>query len=99
MNDNVPLTLEPIYFASVEENGRPFTEVVTLQAHDGDDVGRRKKSVLTYEIISGNPQSLFRIDSKSGTISTTERKLDREAQSEHELDVRRSKMSKYLIDD
>ncbi len=88
VNDNVPLTVEPIYFASVEENSSPFTEVATLQAHDGDDAGNTEKTEVSYEIVSGNPQSLFRIDAKSGIISTTKRKLDRETQAEHELEVR-----------
>merc|ERR1712008_411682 len=32
MNDNVPLTLFPAYFATVSENAKPNTPIVTIEA-------------------------------------------------------------------
>ena len=87
VNDNVPLTLQPIYFPSVMENAKPGTQVVTLDAFDADlDPDQR----FVYEIVSGDPQSLFSINNLTGQIVTTQRRLDREAQREHELEVRLS---------
>ena len=57
---------------------------MTLEATDKDDF---EKKLLTFTIVSGNPQSLFSIDRASGLISTTTRMLDREAQSEHVLEI------------
>lgn len=90
VNDNVPLTIEPVYTPSIAENSKPWTPIVTLEAEDGDD----DESLITYEIVSGNPQSLFTIDTASGLISTTTRMLDREAQVEHILEVLVSDNSK-----
>jgi hypothetical protein len=85
VNDNVPLTLAPVYFASVAENARPFTRVVAIQAEDAD--AEEEGSRLTYEIIAGDPQSLFHCDPNTGIVSTTRRALDRETQAEHVLEV------------
>ncbi len=76
VNDNVPLTSQPVYFPSVAENSKPFTTVITLDAYDGDDdvIGDESttvgdvKQAKTFEIISGNPQSLFFIDPNTGSI-------------------------------
>ena len=83
-NDNVPLTEKPIYFAAVKENSKPFSHILTINSFDGDLSDTTK---FTYEIVSGNPQSLFHIDPNSGIISTTKRLLDRETQDEHILEV------------
>ena len=87
MNDNVPLTLFPVYFPSIMENSKPSTPIVTLEAFDGDLDTHQQ---LVYEIISGDPQSLFSINPMTGEIMTTKRKLDRETQEEHILEVRLS---------
>ena len=85
LNDNVPMTMFPAYFPSIMENSKPSTPIVTLEAFDGDsDIHQQ----LVYEIISGDPQSLFSINPTSGEILTTQRKLDSETQSEHILEVR-----------
>ena len=85
VNDNIPLTVFPVYFPSVMENSKPSTPIVTLEAFDGDIDLEQK---LVFEIMSGDPQSLFSINPLTGEIFTTRRKLDREVQSEHELEVR-----------
>jgi hypothetical protein len=63
---------------------------MTLEADDADDdvdgdetgaaAGSDSKPSKTFEIVSGNPQSLFYIDPNTGSISTTNRLLDREVQ-------------------
>ena len=85
VNDNVPLTLFPAYFPSIVENSKPSSPVVTLEAFDGDSDLHQQ---LVYEIISGDPQSLFSINPTTGQVVTTQRRLDREAQAEHVLEVR-----------
>ena len=84
VNDNVPMTTKPVYHPWISENSKPWTPILTLEASDNDD---SEKKLLTFTIISGNPQSLFSIDTASGLISTTTRMLDREAQSEHVLEI------------
>ena len=65
-NDHIPLTLEPIYWASVAENSGPKTPVIRIDAVDGDHNGRQ---TLRFQLKAGNPQSLFDIDPKTGQIS------------------------------
>ncbi|BES90547.1 Laminin G domain [Nesidiocoris tenuis] len=81
VNDNVPLTREPVYYPRISENSPANTPVIQLTASDPDSL------VITYRITSGNPESCFSIDSHSGLITTTGRKLDRENQAEHILEV------------
>ena len=85
VNDNIPLTKLPVYFPSVRENSKPSTPIVTLEAFDADADPDQK---LVFEIISGDPQSLFSLNPLTGELTTTQRKLDRELQPEHELEVR-----------
>ena len=87
MNDNVPLTSEPVYYPTIAENSKPFTPVITLAAQDADLLEDNEVQEFSYDIISGNPQSLFFINNHAGIISTTNRILDREVQSEHTLEV------------
>ncbi|XP_028656255.1 protocadherin Fat 3a isoform X1 [Erpetoichthys calabaricus] len=84
VNDNAPLTSEPIYHPSVMENSPKDVSVIQIQAHDPDTNSGDK---LTFRISSGNPQNFFVINSKTGLITTTSRKLDREQQAEHVLEV------------
>jgi len=61
VNDNYPRPLEPVYWPTVSENSPSNTPVVTISAVDEDP-----DSVLSYTILSGNPQSLFSINSATG---------------------------------
>ena len=63
VNDHVPLTVEPIYWASVAENSAPKTAVVRIDAVDAD---RNANQTLRFALKAGNPQSLFDIDPKTG---------------------------------
>uniref|UniRef100_Q8BNA6-2 Isoform 2 of Protocadherin Fat 3 n=1 Tax=Mus musculus TaxID=10090 RepID=Q8BNA6-2 len=84
VNDNAPLTSEPIYYPVVMENSPKDVSVIQIQAEDPDSGSNEK---LTYRITSGNPQNFFAINIKTGLITTTSRKLDREQQAEHFLEV------------
>ncbi|XP_069056290.1 protocadherin Fat 1 isoform X2 [Pleurodeles waltl] len=84
INDNAPRTTEPVYFPEVMENTPKDVSVVRIEAFDPDSSSNDK---LTYKISSGNPQGFFAINSKTGVITTTSRKLDREQQAEHVLEV------------
>ncbi|XP_060751945.1 protocadherin Fat 3 [Tachysurus vachellii] len=85
VNDNAPLTSEPIYHPYVLENSPKDVSVVRVQASDPDITSLDNH--LTYRITAGNPQNFFTINSKTGLITTTSRKLDREQQAEHFLEV------------
>ncbi|KAF4082055.1 hypothetical protein AMELA_G00147240 [Ameiurus melas] len=85
VNDNAPLTSEPIYHPYVLENSPKDVSVVRVQANDPDITSFANH--LTYRITAGNPQNFFTINSKKGLITTTSRKLDREQQAEHFLEV------------
>ncbi|KAM6933567.1 protocadherin Fat 3-like [Xenentodon cancila] len=87
VNDNAPLTSEPAYRPSVPENSPRDVSVIQIQAQDPDVVTPATSQGLSYRIISGNPQNFFTINPRTGLITTTSRKLDREQQSEHVLEV------------
>ncbi|KAK2155346.1 hypothetical protein LSH36_242g04005 [Paralvinella palmiformis] len=59
VNDNVPQTIEPVYYPGVMENSPEGTSVVKLEAYDQDE---SRNNRISYEITSGNPQGFFRID-------------------------------------
>ncbi|KAF6084027.1 FAT atypical cadherin 1 [Phyllostomus discolor] len=84
VNDNAPRTSEPVYYPEIVENSPKDVSVVQIEAFDPDSSSSDK---LTYKITSGNPQGFFSIHPKTGLIATTSRKLDREQQDEHILEV------------
>ena len=63
VNDNAPLTSQPIYYAVVMENSPKDVSVIQIQAEDPDSSSNEK---LTYRITSGNPQNFFAINVKTG---------------------------------
>ena len=63
VNDNAPLTSEPIYYPVVMENSPKDVSVIQIQAEDPDSGSNEK---LTYRITSGNPQNFFAINIKTG---------------------------------
>uniref|UniRef100_A0ABM5FWA7 Protocadherin Fat 3 isoform X7 n=1 Tax=Pogona vitticeps TaxID=103695 RepID=A0ABM5FWA7_9SAUR len=65
VNDNAPLTSEPIYYPSVLENSPKDVSVIQIQAQDPDSSTNEK---LTYRITSGNPQNFFIINTKTDNI-------------------------------
>ncbi|XP_051945075.1 protocadherin Fat 1 [Xyrauchen texanus] len=84
VNDNAPLTTEPVYYPSVSENSPKDVSVIQIQAFDLDS---KSSNNLFYKITSGNPQGFFDINSQTGLVTTTSRKLDREKQAEHILEI------------
>ncbi|KAI2656785.1 Protocadherin Fat 1 [Labeo rohita] len=84
VNDNAPLTTEPVYYSSVSENSPKDLSVIQIQAFDLDS---KSSDNLSYKITSGNPQGFFAINSQTGLVTTTSRKLDREKQVEHLLEI------------
>ncbi|XP_047462473.1 protocadherin Fat 3 [Mugil cephalus] len=85
VNDNAPLTSDPIYHPVVMENSPKDVSVIRIQAQDPDLTATPSR--LSYRITAGNPQNFFSINPKTGLITTTARKLDREQQAEHLLEV------------
>ncbi|XP_051891479.1 protocadherin Fat 1a isoform X7 [Pristis pectinata] len=84
VNDNAPQTSEPVYYPEVMENSPKDVSVVQIEASDPDSSSSDR---LSYKITSGNPQGFFIINQETGLITTTSRKLDREQQAEHILEV------------
>ncbi|XP_011501552.1 PREDICTED: fat-like cadherin-related tumor suppressor homolog [Ceratosolen solmsi marchali] len=82
-NDNTPLTELPVYYPSVLENSPAGVSVLQMRAFDRDVSPQH----FTFSISSGNPEGYFLINSTSGLITTSGRKLDRENQAEHILEV------------
>ena len=64
VNDNAPLTSEPMYRPSVAENSPRDASVIQIQAQDPDAPAGNDK--LTYRIVSGNPQNFFTINPRTG---------------------------------
>ncbi|XP_028323053.1 protocadherin Fat 3 [Gouania willdenowi] len=85
VNDNAPLTSDPIYHPLILENAPKDVSVIQIQAQDPDLTATPSR--LSYRISAGNPQNFFSIHPKTGLITTTARKLDREQQAEHFLEV------------
>ncbi|XP_057188833.1 protocadherin Fat 1a isoform X3 [Triplophysa rosa] len=84
VNDNAPQTSEPVYYPSVMENSPKDVSIIEIEAFDPDT---RSSEKLSYKITSGNPQGFFSINPKTGLVTTTSRKLDREQQDEHILEI------------
>ncbi|KAK5608770.1 hypothetical protein CRENBAI_020508 [Crenichthys baileyi] len=84
VNDNAPLTSDPIYHPIIKENSPKDVSVIRIQAQDPDLTEAPTR--LSYRISAGNPQNFFSINPKTGLITTTARKLDREHQTEHFLE-------------
>nr|XP_033954155.1 protocadherin Fat 3 [Pseudochaenichthys georgianus] len=85
VNDNAPLTSDPIFHPVVMENSPKDVSIIRIQAQDPDLTA--VPSRLSYRITAGNPQNFFSINPRTGLIKTTARKLDREQQAEHFLEV------------
>lgn len=66
INDNAPLTSEPIYQTSVHENAPRDVSVIQVQAQDPDVISTSTADRLTYHIVSGNPQNHFTINTRTG---------------------------------
>ncbi|XP_019772654.2 fat-like cadherin-related tumor suppressor homolog isoform X8 [Dendroctonus ponderosae] len=83
-NDNVPLSELPVYYPVIQEDSPAGKTVLQIKATDRDKDPNQK---ISYKIAAGNPEGFFTINSHTGVITTTARKLDRETQDEHILEV------------
>lgn len=64
VNDNAPLTSDPIYHPAVMENSPKDVSVIRIQAQDPDLTATPSR--LSYRITAGNPQNFFSINPKTG---------------------------------
>lgn len=62
-NDNVPLSEEPVYYPSIQEDSPAGSAVLQIRATDKDKDPNQK---ITYKITSGNPEGFFAINSTTG---------------------------------
>ncbi|KAA0201593.1 hypothetical protein HAZT_HAZT002671 [Hyalella azteca] len=83
VNDHAPVFIPKEYDVSISEEAPPNTPVVRLFAIDSD-LG--KNGEVTFEIVSGNPDRKFEINSATGVISTADW-LDAESKSYFSLTV------------
>ncbi|KAL0973120.1 hypothetical protein UPYG_G00199240 [Umbra pygmaea] len=81
-NDNAPVFSRSYYSLEVPENMEPM-EMFTLRATDLDAL---ESGEITYKITEGDPSGDFRVDRKSGVLSTF-RPLDRERRAKYSLTV------------
>ncbi|CAB1458016.1 unnamed protein product [Pleuronectes platessa] len=63
VNDNAPLTSDPIYHPVVMENSPKDVSVIRIQAQDPDLTATPSR--LSYRITAGNPQNFFSINPKT----------------------------------
>lgn len=68
VNDNAPLTSDPIYHPVVMENSPKDVSVIHIQAQDPDLTATPSR--LSYRITAGNPQNFFSINPKTGETHT-----------------------------
>ena len=85
LNDHTPLFSQPEYVAVVVESVEVGSEVIDLNATDGD--ATETNSNLQFKICGGQNRSLFSIDPQRGAIFTVA-PLDREQEPLHILQVR-----------
>ncbi|XP_058011524.1 cadherin-1 [Ahaetulla prasina] len=80
-NDNRPLFTKSVFEGSVEEGAKPGTSVMTVTATDADDAVDSYNGVITYSILSQEPEpekQMFTINNETGLISVVVSGLDRE---------------------
>ncbi|GAA6098298.1 protocadherin Fat 3a, partial [Tachysurus ichikawai] len=64
VNDNAPLTSDPMYHASVPENSPKDVSIIQIQAQDPDATATEPR--FSFRITSGNPQNFFSINTRTG---------------------------------
>jgi len=82
INDNAPVLSDTVF--DIDENSEPGTFIGEIKAIDADG----NLDPLSYSIIAGNDDSVFRIDSMDGTVSLQEGAiLDYETRQSYNLTV------------
>lgn len=64
INDNAPLTSDPIYHSYIPENSPKDVSIIQIQGEDPDATAVNSR--LTYRITAGNPQNFFIIGQSTG---------------------------------
>lgn len=86
-NDNAPYFVDHSFTAFVDENDAVGDVLATVTAFDKD---QGQNGIITYSIVSGNEESLFKIDAQSGEVRLA-RSIDPELQ--HILSILRIRAS------
>lgn len=68
VNDNVPLTTQPVYYPHVAENSPALTSVLRLAADDADVDPQQN---IYFNITAGNVDNCFEIDHETGDYTLT----------------------------
>ncbi|NXF34834.1 CADH1 protein, partial [Nyctibius bracteatus] len=87
-NDNRPVFTKQVFVGYIEENAKPGTSVMTVNATDADDGVNMNNGIIGYSILSEEPKStqrMFTIDPKKGVISVIGTGLDRETTPNYTL--------------
>ncbi|NXF98842.1 CADH1 protein, partial [Sakesphorus luctuosus] len=87
-NDNRPVFTQQVFVGYIEENAKPGTSVMTVNATDADDGINVNNGIVSYSIISEEPkgaQQMFTINAEMGIISVIGTGLDRETTPNYTL--------------
>ncbi|KAM3922340.1 cadherin-4 [Leptodactylus fuscus] len=99
MNDNRPEFASPVFNGSVDEASKPGTYVMTVTAHDADDINT-SNGIVMYRIMTQTPQSpsqdMFVIHSETGAINTVAAGLDREKVQQYTVVIQATDMEGNL---
>lgn len=83
INDNQPKFTKDIYQASISESAQNMTQLLRVSASDVDE---NKNGLVRYDILEGNEEKHFSIDSSSGQV-TLVGKLDYESTPFYSLKI------------
>ncbi|XP_040187214.1 cadherin-4 isoform X1 [Rana temporaria] len=99
MNDNRPDFSSLVFNGSVDEASKPGTYVMTVTAHDADDINT-SNGIVMYRIMTQSPQSpsqdMFVIHSETGVINTVAAGLDREKVQQYTVVIQATDMEGNL---
>ncbi|XP_074957203.1 cadherin-1 [Phalacrocorax aristotelis] len=87
-NDNRPVFTKQVFIGYIEENAKPGTSVMTVNATDADDGVNVNNGIIAYSIVSEEPKSaqqMFTINPQKGIISVIGTGLDRETTPNYTL--------------
>ncbi|XP_066955765.1 LOW QUALITY PROTEIN: putative neural-cadherin 2 [Macrobrachium rosenbergii] len=92
VNDNPPVFPNATMFGEVQENGPIDLSVVVVSAWDADDANEGRNAEIAYSIEKNGVhettgEDIFKIDSRTGLISTAVCCLDRESTPEYHIQV------------
>ncbi|XP_030313495.1 LOW QUALITY PROTEIN: cadherin-1-like [Calypte anna] len=87
-NDNRPVFTKRVFVGYIEENAKPGTSVMTVNATDADDAINVNNGIIGYSILSEEPRSaqrMFTINPEQGIISIIGTGLDQETTPNYTL--------------